>query len=403
MIVSRRRAEYGLLAGTPAPQWIAACLSAMLLAISGAAWAQAAPERWGLTQEARISGHASGIAGLGYTLGLARASDGTLLVPQPAESVMRIFESAGRFLKLVGHPGDGPGEFRHIGRYGWTGDTLWVIDDARRRVSYFGPHGSFIGSESDTISSYGLHQTTLVAFLKGGRFLTATQPAIRSVEPLPDSAVGRLYVRDRSGTQARAILRTPLRGDVARVEYRGGPTLLAQPLADVPLVAVPPDGGQIVIVERPTPLSAAGEFTVRRITSDGRPLSSRRYTFDATRVQQGVLDSIVRTYAKVLANTRSAAEAEIAAAVRRAFLHPQWFPAFDKAVVGDDGTVWLRSLAAPTRWVVLDRDNTKVAEVRLPATAILGLVQRERIWVIERDADDIQSIVRYRLDRSSHP
>lgn len=70
-------------------------------------------------------------------LAIAIAPDGRVFAPQPREGLLRIFYADGKFIGVRGRPGEGPGEFRRMSGIGFVGDTLWVSDNALRRVSLF--------------------------------------------------------------------------------------------------------------------------------------------------------------------------------------------------------------------------------------------------------------------------
>ena len=68
-------------------------------------------------------------------------------------------------------------------------------------------------------------------------------------------------------------------------------------------------------------------------------------------------------------------------------------------VIGRDQTIWLETWTpAPERsWTVLDARGNPIASVRLPANVMVLAADLTTVWGIETDADDLNSIVRYKL------
>jgi hypothetical protein len=71
-----------------------------------------------------------------------------IFVSQPQESFVRVFDSRGRLLRIIGRPGEGPGEFRSISSIGLLDGNLYVTDNNQKRVSWFSTSGSFLRSKA---------------------------------------------------------------------------------------------------------------------------------------------------------------------------------------------------------------------------------------------------------------
>jgi hypothetical protein len=90
--------------------------------------AQTAP--WSASIEVR-AGAVEGPGALADVWDVEVGLQGELLVVQPWIHTIGVFDAQGQYLRSVGRAGDGPGEFRSLGRIGWRADTLWVIDSGR--------------------------------------------------------------------------------------------------------------------------------------------------------------------------------------------------------------------------------------------------------------------------------
>lgn len=60
-----------------------------------------------------------------------------LYVLQPQEGTLTVLTPEGDLEMQLGGRGQGPGEFLAPAALGWRGDTLWVMDAAQRRLSWF--------------------------------------------------------------------------------------------------------------------------------------------------------------------------------------------------------------------------------------------------------------------------
>jgi hypothetical protein len=65
---------------------------------------------------------------------LALADDGTIITFEQSPSEARVYSRAGEYVRTIGGPGQGPGEFR-VGMIALQGDTLVVQDPMNQRVS----------------------------------------------------------------------------------------------------------------------------------------------------------------------------------------------------------------------------------------------------------------------------
>ena len=78
---------------------------------------------------------------------------------------------------------------------------------------------------------------------------------------------------------------------------------------------------------------------------------------------------------------------------------PEHQPPVTGAVIGRDGVLWVRrehENGPAVTWDVLSGDGVRIMSMRLPRefSALRG--ERDAIWGVERDANDLPRIVRYR-------
>jgi hypothetical protein len=75
---------------------------------------------------------------------------------------------------------------------------------------------------------------------------------------------------------------------------------------------------------------------------------------------------------------------------------PEFLPEIEGAMLGTDGSIWLKSHGL-NEWLIVSATATIVARVRVPAEVIIKQVSLDRLWGIVPDADGVPSIVRYKV------
>lgn len=142
-------------------------------------------------------------------------SRGRLYLAGPYATRILMFDTQGRFLRTLGRPGHGPGEFAGIGsvRIG-PADSLFVFDNPQSRLSVLAPDGEFVRSLSLPIAPA---VTNFVA--PDGRFIIGRTYGIRELGPHP------LHLFDRQGTRLRSF------GNLSADSRPSEPVLLGRTLA----------------------------------------------------------------------------------------------------------------------------------------------------------------------------
>ena len=83
--------------------------------------------------------------------------EGQILVVEPQDSRVRIYDSTGTPVVTIGRRGEGPGEFQHVGPVFWAADTLVVWDMELARGTYLAMDGTLIRTEAARFFG-GLHR-----------------------------------------------------------------------------------------------------------------------------------------------------------------------------------------------------------------------------------------------------
>jgi len=129
---------------------------------------------------------------------IAVSNDGTIFVLDGKESNVKVFDRGGKFVRIIGRPGQGPGELHSMRSIFWAEDnTLAVV--MMDRLSYFKPTGELIKDVSlASIFGTDLRPATRGEFY--GFFIVRDNTNPRYELRRLDSALQTLYAIESSPT-----------------------------------------------------------------------------------------------------------------------------------------------------------------------------------------------------------
>jgi hypothetical protein len=316
---------------------------------------------------------------------------GMIAVAQRQDHAIRFFDAAGVALGSLGRDGEGPGEFRDVTRLGWLADTLWVLDMQLHRLTLVDSARRFVR----TVLSPGASRANPVDSIAKPAFFLAIPFAM-----YPDGTTLAYatttdfdaVARVSAGNVTESVLSPLSTRETARTVRAGGATA-SPPFPNSPRLGVSPTGHLIAIARAAVDGPDAGQFTVTVLRAGGDTVFARRYNYQAEPIPKAVADSAVEARAAQL-------PPDLAAAYRKAPV-PAVYPPLVAITVGADGMVWIQMRDRQTNhpYFVVDRDGRPGGEVVLDRSSTIAAVTGTFAWVLERDANDVQSIVRYRLKR----
>lgn len=374
-----------------------------MLAACDTAPREGAAAGWTLTRDA-VAGEGEGPGALTTVSDVTVGADGVVYVTQPQESVVKSYDRQGRFLRVIGREGEGPGEFENPGSLGWRGDTLWVQDSRNRRITFFGPDLRYVRSVTFTASgemTQGRPNVPGYALADG---------SVLGYWPAPlDQLVGRavtdpLVRFSEAGEPLSVLGSVELRNLISEVRTGTGVTYGQQPFTDSPIQQVKPDGSSIVIVTRSAARSAeSASFGVRMIDPAGRVLMNRQYPYQPVpvpaRMADSTLDAMSGTWG--VNRTPGPADASLRRELRKSVYIPSHFTPVSSMVLGRDGTIWLRRERTgedTIRWTVLDSAGGMLSELRIPTRTLVKYADRTQVWAVEQDSLNVPTLVRYRVN-----
>ena len=382
---------------------IALLSTVFLVAITPAgSLAYATQDTWILEEDLRIGSVNDSSYALTRIRDLEVADEGAIYVLQHLERSVKVFDSSGHLVRVIGRDGEGPGEFRSPHRMSWSGDIIGISDVRLGRLTMY----TLDGRVQRTISymkPYGvLWPLTPRALLQDGNTLAVGSVSVRLVADGTVKAVPILRL-----TADGTILNTVAMWDRTNsstaidVDPQRGSLFVGQPFSDAPLMDVDSRNGTVVFVDRRVRDSSSAFFRVTIVRMTGDTLSSRTYRYDPKPLTRRIVNARVNIIMEGLSRRPAWAAPVTERLLRRALFIPLTLPSVTAVVAGRDGTTWLRRESpvdpGPVVWTVLSSTGEILADAYAPQELTVFQSNTEFVWGVVRDELDIPYVVRYRV------
>jgi hypothetical protein len=353
---------------------------------------------WVLEEDLRI-GSADG--GPEYQFGqigsIALTSRGDVVVVDRQARQVRVYSRTGTFLRSMGRPGSGPGEFSRSVADALVapGDTILVPDVQNRRIHRFGPDGTLLADVPLDVSRYRPLRFDVNPSSHG---MTAQLRPVGTT-PGPDApSMDELRVIEPSGRFGDTLLQVPSGGLF-------GPNIVRyftpEPMWDVT------DSSTVLYAVNSTYRirSYDRDGVLRRIISkpsEPRPITDRDIRAFFSYLDRAWLAAGVPP-SRLAVNHRRVSFAEM-------------FPAFAVFHVGPQGTIWVQRVQAPgdlsdeaieqynfiedfgaAEWDVFDRNGRFLGVVTMPGRFQPRLFTEEAVYGVARDELDVQYLTRLQV------
>jgi len=381
---------------------VASAFCLLIVAHGARAEAQVAPRQLPVTRELEISGTANDLSPISS---LSVSHRGWIAVGQRDDNRVLVFRADGQQLFAFGRGGEGPGEFRRLTAYsGWLGDTLWMIDIGPRRATFIGGDGKLLrivpfplaNSARRTIPVAAPNQSdpTPFTFTTDGTVGLASGVAGSSQPPAWREALkgaGPIIWSQRldgSTTTMVGVIPSPLtdceRGTPPRQQLECFGTSYA----------LSPNAVRVLTVSAPEGRPEGDGLRIRVLSGPGAPLVDRIVPLKRAPMTDAVRDSVRERCASQAPTPARQTECRIRPVAP--FLRPVF-----RSMLGLDHTIWieLRPDAVGRHWMVLSPNGDPIGRVTLPPTFFFRVGTRTALWGTEEDADGIESVVRYRIQR----
>jgi hypothetical protein len=333
----------------------------------------------------RIGGDGDGPYGFARIVGGTFMRDGVVGVLEANPPEVRVFSATGQHVLSFGRSGRGPGEFAQVQRLvPHAGDSLVVSQITR--VSVFDNRGT----HSRTINTATAAGLAIVIRMLGDGSMVARATAIPTARERPEG-----ITRD----SGRVVILSPS-GDVVERDLgfrRGGETVVARQQGMFSMMARAFSSGHLLDAGDTLLFEMHGDRPRLQVlsTRSGKLLRSVDLALTPRNVTARDRDAYVRSLRATIRNP------DRERAFLRVMTFPEQMPIVDALRWSFDNVVWLRRYVArhdsSAQWISLTADGRLLSLVDLPGTMRVLDFDRNRILVVERDADDLEYVLLYDL------
>jgi hypothetical protein len=308
----------------------------------------------------------------GEISGAVLDSDGRVHVADPQARNIRVFSPDGTFLRSVGGPGEGPGEFGHISGLAVAPEGIAALDGSLNRVTVFGPAGEVVRTVRLQRPSSVFEHNAPMAFDSDGRFFDRA----RLSRPDADSVGVAIY--ELSGDGVKTVILLVIERDQVMLE-KGGAAYMAipRPFAPEPSIAFGPDGEVF--------LSRGDEYWIQEFSPGGERVRVIRRSVQPTAITGHERDSVFTFISESF-------EA-VGAALPPATRFPEFRPAIRRMIVDSDRHLWVLrgedASAEGVNWSVHNPDGLYLGDVLLPDMVVFH-IGREFVVGVTSDELGVQ-------------
>jgi len=321
-----------------------------------------------------------------------------IVVPEPQDARLRIYDSTGTLVTMIGRSGEGPGEFQHVGPVFWASDTMVVFDTQLARATFLLSDGTPARTEAGRFFRLGLGapgaDSTFMAFIpvavddEGAMLGEAFQRASAGGRREPSRLVFLRVPRDGEPR----VVATPPRWDDERwmvaVSGLGNPV----PFAFGVRTGIAADGSRFLFMTADqSTLEPTYNLTLVRPTHD--TVFSRSYAYPGEPIPDSAME---RGIADMVPENDLARRFRALARERAPLVYPP-----TGVTLGLDGTIWveLRRTDRGTPVHVLSETGDPIRSLFVPSRSRIRQASMTHVWVTEYDPLDLASVVRYRVIR----
>lgn len=361
---------------------------------------------WHLEEELRIGHEDDPDHALVPVGGLAVTGDGRMLVSQPQERAIRVFDGEGRFLHRIGRAGDGPGEFMRLGIVGVLEGTIWAVDCREVcLVQFFDDGGTWLDRiqtprlEPPFIGStryYPLPDGGMLApFARsGGSDIMQTAHEVPWFRSNPDGVV----VDTLPGFLSPGLVVIENRITLPDGLTMEAPGIAMRPFAARSWMGIAPDHSSLVRAQVvPAGDDGSAAILLVRFTPDGDTVAMGEVSIPLRPIPPAVADSALDVQVARLAGPLGGEERARRELTSRVSV-PDYYPPLRSLVVTKEGGSWLALEGlGETRWLILDPFLNALAVVELPPRFEPAVIEGHVLWGTELNEFDVPQVVRYRV------
>jgi hypothetical protein len=329
--------------------------------------------------------------------------NGEVIALVGASRQVRVFSPSGEWLRSIGRDGAGPGELRRVGVMVLSGDTLFIPDGQLRRLNAFRLSGEFLRSWQ-YLAAEGIGNLPPSHRLEDGSWITSAGLAFDADDISPKGVLRQRVRYYRVSADLSGLLDT--------IVETPGRELAVTRLANTDDVramvesAVPAPLGRFSAVTVTADRFAWGENSAPEVqfhVADGSLRRILRWTAPPIAVDAALLERVRRA-----ALARAKGDDAARRSIESQYAHPS--PAPVVPYFGDfhfdaTGALWVQDyLLSPddsVRFRIFRADGQYLGQRALPPRNRVLDIGHDRILTVWQDADDLEYLRVYRVDRAS--
>ncbi|MDE2796936.1 MAG: hypothetical protein OXL34_19130 [Gemmatimonadota bacterium] len=369
----------------------------LCLACTGAEDAppQSGVGEWELVEDLRLDANVEDFSVVGWVF---VGPEGHIVAPEPQDSRVRIYDSTGTLVTMVGRSGEGPGEFQHVSSVFWAADTMVVWDAQLNRGTYLLTDGTLVRTEAGRFfgreSRASGADSTFIRFIPiavDAEGATLGEAYLLVSTGDRSEVGGAVFVRvSRDGEPSVVATLPNLNDDLVVVSGLGNPV----PFAFGVRVGIAADGSRFLFMTADqSTLEPTYNLTLVRPADD--TVFSRSYAYPGEPIPDSAME---RGLADMVPENELARRFRALARERAPVVYPP-----TDVTLGLDGTIWveLRRTEGGTPVRVLSESGDPIGSLLLPARSRIQQASMTHVWVTEYDPLDLASVVRYRVIRGN--
>jgi len=334
----------------------------------------------------------------GMIVGIDVTSDGNIYVMDMQARQARVFDSSGTFVRTIGGPGQGPGEFSQatMGLLATAGDTILVPDLMLQRLDRFTADGTFISQLPMPMATGGMS----VRWAERPDGMLVQEARMMQLPGMMDTEPAIQLLRRYPGGELADTIMTLSIPQSFDIDTAGGEVRANIRLFDSEPVWTLAEDGRILFA-----MNIAYNITV--YSEDGQ---QQERIIRRAWERKPVTDADKQAFMKLLGEQMSSmgAPPETVEMLTSSMSFADYYPAFTNLLGGPGNTIWVQRVQTAAdmdegvefnvqdmgspKWDVFDRDGRYLGEVTLPDRYTPIRFIGDRIWGVWRDDLDVQYV-----------
>ena len=339
-------------------------------------------------------------------VGLARLADGRVAVLSSENQQLMLFEPSGELSRIIGRPGEGPGEFTRPEQLQFLPpDTLVVWDYHMTSIDYFDTAGTLLKERSVDYLRLRDHDLWGEDFrfpLSDGSFVSSKVAREAESEPAwSDCSPTRVWMMRGSATTGELIGEPREREDLAEEFLRIDTAYGAHSFACPKVIAAGGDPPSIYV-------SRGDRNEIHQFSADGVLLRIIRRTTDPI----PVTDKARRAWEDRNRKGYESLGFSLPEGELEAMRSVQTYPPIDGLMVDAEGYLWVSEYSdsetwEPDQWSIFGPDGRWLGVLAKDVPAFflcrgylfVCWIDRDFLLVVARDQFDVERVEAYRIRR----